>query len=243
MKIGDPKPLGSVSSVSAREREKARGASSSGGAAGGRTVSDSASIMGIPEAEITPRVRDALMQLMGEVADLRREVSAMRERLRESEELADRDPLIPVLNRRAFVRELSRTIAYARRYNEPAGLVYFDLDNFKQVNDAHGHAAGDAALHHLAKLVLDNVRESDVVGRLGGDELGVILARADEATAWAKAASLATLVSGKPASFEGKDIPMTISVGAISFTGDDQPDEALARADRAMYEAKRGGPA
>ncbi|MBU2099583.1 MAG: GGDEF domain-containing protein [Gammaproteobacteria bacterium] len=236
MKIGDPKPLGSASSVSAREREKARRASSSGG---GRTVSDSASIMGIPEAEITPRVRDALMQLMGEVAELRREVSAMRERLRESEELADRDPLIPVLNRRAFVRELSRTIAYARRYNEPAGLVYFDLDNFKQVNDAHGHAAGDAALHYLAKLVLDNVRESDVVGRLGGDELGVILARADEATARAKAASLAALVSGKPVPYKDKEIPLTISVGAVSFTGDDQPDDALARADKAMYEAKR----
>ncbi|MEQ8267479.1 MAG: GGDEF domain-containing protein [Parvibaculum sp.] len=239
MKIGDSKPVSGISSGSAREREKAR--SGSGAAAGGRMVSDSATIMGVPEAEMTPAVRDALMKLMGEVAELRREVSGLRERLRESEELADRDPLIPVLNRRAFVRELNRAIAHVRRYSEPAGLVYFDLDNFKQVNDAHGHAAGDAALHHLARIVLENVRESDIVGRLGGDELGLILVRADEATARSKAASLATLVLGRPLRFEEKMIPLSISVGAVSFTGEDEPDDALARADRAMYEAKRGG--
>lgn len=236
MKIGDTKPVSGSSSLSAREREKARAGAA---VSGGRTVSDSATIMGIPEAEVTPAVRDALMQLMAEVDTLRREVSAMRERLRESEELADRDPLIPVLNRRAFVRELSRVIAYGRRYAEPAGLVYFDIDNFKQVNDAHGHAAGDAALHHLAKLVLDNVRESDVLGRLGGDELGLILARADEATAKAKAASLASLVATAPLHHGGREIPLSISVGAVAFTGEDEPADALARADKAMYEAKR----
>lgn len=238
MKIGDSKPLRPVSGVSATERLRGR----SGEAPAGRHVADSASIMGIPEEELTPRVRDALMRLMGEVDQLRREMSQLQERLRESEQLADRDPLIPVLNRRAFVRELSRITAYARRYDEPAGFVYFDLDNFKQVNDAHGHAAGDAALHHLADLILANVRETDILGRLGGDELGLILARADEETAKTKAASLADVVRGSPLRHEGKEIALSISVGAISFSGDDGPDEALARADRAMYESRRKGP-
>ncbi|GMV62258.1 MAG: hypothetical protein AMXMBFR74_14270 [Parvibaculum sp.] len=238
MKIGDGKPVGGVSRLSPRERVRVRdGAASSGSAA----VSDSASIMGIPEAELTPRVRDALMELMGEVDSLRREVSGLRERLRESEQLADRDPLIPVLNRRAFVRELSRVIAYGRRYGDPAGLVYFDIDNFKQVNDAHGHAAGDAALHHLAKLVLGHVRETDIVGRLGGDELGLILVRTDEVAAQAKASSLSDLVARQPLRYGGSEIRLSISVGAVAFTGDDGPDDALARADRAMYEAKRKG--
>ena len=159
MKIGESKPAG-ASRATARERRAERQAAPSS-----RIVIDSASIMGIPEGELTPRVREALMQLMGEVDQLRREMSALRERLRESDELADRDPLIPVLNRRAFVRELSRVIAFGRRYGDPAGLVYFDIDDFKQVNDRHGHAAGDVALHHLAKLILDNVRETDIVGR------------------------------------------------------------------------------
>lgn len=238
MKIGDGKPISGVSRLTARERSRAGdGAASSGSAA----VSESASIMGIPEAELTPRVRDALMELMGEVDSLRREVSGLRDRLRESEQLADRDPLIPVLNRRAFVRELSRVIAYGRRYGDPAGLVYFDIDNFKQVNDAHGHAAGDAALHHLAKLVLGHVRETDIVGRLGGDELGLILVRTDEVAAQSKASSLSDLVARQPLRYGGSEIRLSISVGAVAFTGDDGPDDALARADRAMYEAKRKG--
>jgi diguanylate cyclase (GGDEF)-like protein len=238
MKIGDSKPVRPTSAISATERVRGR----AGDPSAGRHVTDSASIMGIPEEELTPRVRDALMRLMGEVDQLRREMSQIQERLRESEQLADRDPLIPVLNRRAFVRELSRVVAYARRYDEPAGLVYFDLDNFKSVNDAHGHAAGDAALHHLADLILANVRETDILGRLGGDELGLILARADEPTAQAKAAQLAELVRSRPLTYGGKSISLSISVGAVSFTGEDGPDEALARADRAMYEAKRKGP-
>lgn len=237
MKIGDSKPVRPTSAISATERVRGR----AGDASSGRHVTDSASIMGIPEEELTPRVRDALMRLMGEVDQLRREMSQIQERLRESEQLADRDPLIPVLNRRAFVRELSRVVAYARRYNEPAGLVYFDLDNFKQVNDAHGHAAGDAALHHLADLILANVRETDILGRIGGDELGLILARADEETAKAKAVQLADLVRSRPLAYGDKEISLSISVGAVSFTGEDGPDEALARADRAMYEAKRKG--
>ncbi|MDX5365949.1 MAG: GGDEF domain-containing protein [Alphaproteobacteria bacterium] len=237
MKIGDSKPLRPASAISSTERARGR----SGESPAGRHVADSASIMGIPEEELTPRVRDALMRLMGEVDQLRREMSQIQERLRESEQLADRDPLIPVLNRRAFVRELSRVVAYARRYDEPAGLVYFDLDNFKNVNDAHGHAAGDAALHHLADLILANVRETDILGRLGGDELGLILARADEDTAKVKAAQLADLVRARPLAYGDKKISLSISVGAVSFTGEDGPDEALARADRAMYEAKRKG--
>lgn len=236
MKIGDTKPVSNTGSATAREREKARGAAA---AAGGRMVSDTASIMGIPEAEITPAVRDALMALMGEVDRLRRDMTVMQDRLRAAEKLADHDPLLPVLNRRAFVRELSRVIAFGRRYGEPAGLVYFDIDNFKQVNDVHGHLAGDAALHHLTKLVLDNIRETDIVGRLGGDEIGVILVRADEAMAKAKAAGLAKLVASRPLPFEGKELPLTISVGAVSFTGEDEADQTLARADKAMYEAKR----
>lgn len=237
MKIGDSKPARPTAAISARERVQGQAREPTTA----RHVSDSANIMGIPEEELTPRVRDALMQLMGEVATLRRDMASLQERLRESEELADRDPLIPVLNRRAFVRELSRVAAYARRYDEPAGLVYFDLDNFKQVNDAHGHAAGDAVLHHLVEVILAHVRETDILGRLGGDELGLILARADEETAKAKALSLAETVRGSPLRLEEVEIPLSISVGAISFTGDDGPDDALARADRAMYEAKRKG--
>ncbi|HEY4344708.1 MAG TPA: GGDEF domain-containing protein [Parvibaculum sp.] len=205
----------------------------------GRTVTDAVSFMGIPEAEITPHVRDAIMSLMGEVETLRRDVEKMRQRIREAEKLADHDPLLPVLNRRAFMQELSRVIAYGRRYKEPAGLAYFDIDNFKQVNDSFGHAAGDAALKHLTEIVAANIRETDIVGRLGGDEFGVILARTDETSAHAKAKSLALLISMHPLLMNGTEIPLSISVGAIGISGELDPQQALALADQAMYLAKR----
>src|SRR5581483_1972703 len=96
-------------------------------------------------------------------------------RIVELERLADEDALMPVANRRAFVRELSRMIAFTQRYGLPSSVVYFDINGMKQINDSHGHTAGDAALQHIAKILVDNIRSSDLVGRLGGDEFAVIL--------------------------------------------------------------------
>jgi len=205
----------------------------------GRVISDDVSFMGIPEGEITPSVRDALMSLMSEVEQLRVEAERMRQRIREAEKLADHDVMLPVLNRRAFMVELSRVIAFGRRYDEPAGLAYLDIDNFKQINDTFGHAAGDAALRHLVNTLKANVRETDVVGRLGGDEFGVILVRSDEASSRAKAKALALLLTLHPLIMDGVEIPMTISVGAVALDGSLEPHQALAEADQAMYATKR----
>src|ERR1700761_5962321 len=109
-------------------------------------LSATTSVLGIPEAEFTPRVRDAIMTLMGEVDSLRRELTQTRARLEEVEKSADQDHFLPLLNRRAFVRELTRYIAFTGRYNTPASLIYFDLNHLKKTNDTYGHAAGDAVL-------------------------------------------------------------------------------------------------
>lgn len=236
MKIGNSRPLGGVRSSSAGgERGDVAGRSVAGG---GRASADSISFLGIPEAELTPKVRDALMSIMAEVERLRREMDEVRRRLKDAEDLADRDPLLPVLNRRAFLRELSRSIAYGRRYRVSAGLAYFDIDDFKRVNDTYGHAVGDTALRHLADLLSEHVRESDMVGRLGGDEFGVILEHADEKMAQRKAGALAKLIADNPLILNGVKIPLSISVGAVAFTGDDEPQTALNRADQAMYRVK-----
>lgn len=236
MKIGDGRSLRSVAVSSAGGgRGEAAGRSAAGG---GRAIADQVTFMGIPEAELTPRVRDALMSIMAEVESLRREMDEVRLRLRDAEDLADRDPLIPVLNRRAFLRELSRAIAHGRRYKEFAGLAFFDIDDFKRVNDTYGHAAGDTALRHLVEVLSEHVRESDIVGRLGGDEFGVILAHTDEKTAQTKAEALAKFIADNPLILNGTKIPLSISVGAIAFTGDDEPQSALNRADQAMYRVK-----
>ena len=111
----------------------------------------------------------ALETLVHELDRLRAETHHLRARVRELEGLADEDPLAPVLNRRAFMREMRRIMAFAERYNVEAALVYLDLDGFKAVNDTFGHSVGDEVLMHVAKVLNASVRESDIVGRLGGD--------------------------------------------------------------------------
>lgn len=198
-----------------------------------------ASVMGIPEAEFTPRVRDAVMALMREVDSLRQQLAETKERLEEVEKAADQDHLLPLLNRRAFVRELMRYIAFAERYATPSTLIYFDLNDFKQVNDSHGHAAGDAVLAHFADLMLRHVRDSDVVGRLGGDEFGVLLSHAGPEQGRKKADSLAAMLNAEPTQWNGLTIPCRFSYGVFELKPGETADSAIARADQAMYAHKR----
>ena len=203
-------------------------------------VTASASVLGIPEGEFTPRVRDAIMTLMGEVDSLRRELQQMRTHLEEAQKTADQDHLVPLLNRRAFVRELTRYISFSSRYGTPASLIYFDLDGFKLVNDTFGHAAGDAVLEHFSRILLANVRDSDVVGRLGGDEFGVLLSHANQDQAHKKADSLARDLNESQAVWQGRAIPASFSYGAFELKSGEDAATAMARADEAMYAQKRG---
>ncbi|HVV26973.1 MAG TPA: GGDEF domain-containing protein [Rhizomicrobium sp.] len=198
-----------------------------------------ASVLGIPEDEFTPRVRDAIMGLMSEVNALRRELNQTRSRLDEMEKAADQDGMLPLLNRRAFVRELTRHIAAADRYRTPASLVYFDLNHLKRTNDTYGHAAGDAVLAHFADVLLTHVRESDCVGRLGGDEFGVLLSHADQDRALKKADALAQALKASPTQWNGHSIPVSFAYGAFELKPGDTPATAMARADQAMYAQKK----
>jgi diguanylate cyclase (GGDEF)-like protein len=177
----------------------------------------------------------ALESLTREVERLRAQVRDLTERVAEAEELADRDTLTPVLNRRAFMREVQRAIAVARRHNVPASVIYFDLDDFKGVNDRYGHAAGDAALMSMAGRLLGEVRESDVVGRLGGDEFAVLLLHANQEAARLKAEALSARMAGQPVRFADVTFPIAVTYGVREIQGADSPEQALAEADAVMY--------
>lgn len=195
--------------------------------------------MGIPEAELTPKVRSAIMTLLQEVDRLRQDVEDGKKRVAFLEKLADQDSLVPIANRRAFVRELSRMIAFAERYGTPSSVLYFDINGLKIINDNLGHAAGDAAIRHVAAVLTGNVRESDIVGRLGGDEFGVLLANASQPAALEKAAILSGKIEAVPFEWEGKHVPLRVAYGAYSFTGGEDAAKALAEADKAMYARKQ----
>jgi diguanylate cyclase (GGDEF)-like protein len=200
---------------------------------------DTTEFLGVPEAELTPAVKAAVQTLITELDDLRAEVGRLKARLAETEELADRDALTPLLNRRALIRELGRIRTFAQRYGAPASLVYFDLDDLKGVNDRFGHAAGDAVLKAVAERLVANVRESDLVGRMGGDEFAVILVQADQPTAEAKAASLSRAIERDPLQFGDWTAPIHLSFGVREITQDLEPEAIVAAADAAMYARKR----
>jgi diguanylate cyclase (GGDEF)-like protein len=200
---------------------------------------DTTAFLGLTEADLTPPVKAAIQTLLSEVDDLRGEVARLKARLSEVEGLADQDALTPLYNRRAFLRELRRVATFARRYGSPASLVYFDLDGFKSVNDRYGHAAGDAALQEVARRLLEHVRESDIVGRMGGDEFAVVLVQADQQTAEAKAASLAEAIEGRPMMFGEWSAPLHVSYGVRQIADDAEPEVVLAQADAAMFVRKR----
>ena len=200
---------------------------------------DAAAFLGLAETDLTPAVQAALSTLLAEVDDLRAEVGRLKTRLSEMESMADTDVLTPLLNRRAFVRELRRVATFAQRYGSKASLVYFDLDGFKAVNDRFGHAAGDAALQAVAQRLLDNVRDSDVVGRMGGDEFAVALVQADQATAQTKAKSLAQVIEATPVMLGEWSTPIHVSYGVREIDPDADPEEVLAEADAIMFVSKR----
>lgn len=240
MKVTGNRP-GSVSGASGvGAYTSVQKATSAGQATPARAPGEVASVLGIPEGEFTPRVRDAIMTLMGEVDRLRVELEQMRSQFESIQALADQDALVPILNRRAFVREMSRILDFGERYDLTASIVYFDLNGFKAVNDSHGHAAGDAVLRHVARILTDNVRESDVIGRLGGDEFGLIMAKADREAAERKAAFLAAELASTPFEWNGQKIALSMTHGVHVFQKGENVDGAMENADRAMYTAKGG---
>lgn len=234
MKIGDANPLKGAGAL-ARATDRTARAESAGGVG---PSTDTTTILGIPEHELTPHVRNAIMRLMEEVDKLRRELQKNQQRINYLENLADQDTLVPVSNRRAFVRELTRMMAFSERYGAPGSVLYFDINQMKEINDTYGHGGGDAALVHVADILIKNTRSSDVVGRLGGDEFAVILANADQPTANEKAALLADAIERAQFVWQSKEIKLTVSVGSYTFRGGEKAGDALDAADRAMYERK-----
>jgi diguanylate cyclase (GGDEF)-like protein len=179
------------------------------------------------------------VRLAAEVARLEAELTAMRTRVAELETHAERDPLTGVLNRRGFVRELTRATAYVRRYSGNAALVYLDLDRFKPINDRDGHSAGDAVLTAVAAALLAAVRASDAVARVGGDEFAILLWNLSAEAARNKADALERAIATTAISWGERTLSVGATAGVAELAADTHAEDIVARADAAMYARKR----
>jgi len=181
---------------------------------------------------------DATASLRAEVARLTRELEEARAKIAELELHADVDPMLDILNRRGFDRELSRSLAYVKRYGTPAALLYIDLDGFKAVNDRYGHAAGDELLKLVAGELAANVRASDLVGRLGGDEFGVLMWNAAKPQAMMRARDLEIRIECIALARGAERLSVGASVGVAVLHGDLTTAGLIDLADKAMYARK-----
>ncbi|WP_298918324.1 GGDEF domain-containing protein [uncultured Algimonas sp.] len=178
-------------------------------------------------------------QLAARNRDLSEEVTRLRLRVLELEAAADLDPMLPIFNRRAFVREVERAQSVMARYALMSSIIFFDLDDFKQVNDRYGHGIGDRLLEGVADCLSAGVRQCDMVARLGGDEFGVLLFKSDMEIAKAKAASLACRLGDLAIAHPDGDVGIGASWGVAPCDPDEPAARILERADRAMYLDKR----
>ncbi|HEX8644893.1 MAG TPA: GGDEF domain-containing protein [Allosphingosinicella sp.] len=187
--------------------------------------------------EAGPRIAD----LADENALLRASLAEMRERLGDLERLADTDTLTPLPNRRRFERELERAVSQSSRHGTPAAVLYIDLNGLKRVNDRHGHMAGDAALIHVARLLQNLIRTTDVVARIGGDEFGLILDHLDHNSAIETAERLSRCIASSPLDLGGTEVRLEAAIGVATVLPGDSAADVMGRADRNMYRAKSEG--
>ncbi|HVV41603.1 MAG TPA: GGDEF domain-containing protein [Nitrobacter sp.] len=175
---------------------------------------------------------------------LRMQLAAAHARIADLEASAETDFLLGIFNRRGFMRELDRSVAYIRRYGASGALIMLDVDRLKPINDAYGHAAGDEVLKAVAATLSQQIRASDVIGRLGGDEFALLLWNMSETDAAAKAAALEDAIDQLAFRFRGHAVTTGASAGVAVLTPHADASRVLEAADSAMYVRKaqrRGG--
>jgi two-component system, cell cycle response regulator len=166
-----------------------------------------------------------------------KELTARNDRL---EELVFFDELTGLRNRRAILHELEMLIAGAKRHDHRLSVLMLDVDRFKLINDRFGHRAGDEVLREVAARLRGRLRQADVGGRLGGDELLVVLPETDPSGAATVAESIRAAIATAAVATVGGDVDVTVSIGSATLADEDL-NGLLERADAALYEAKAGG--
>jgi diguanylate cyclase (GGDEF)-like protein len=169
---------------------------------------------------------------------LRSKLKAAERRVAELEAAAGTDFLLEIPNRRGFERELTRAVAYMKRYRASGALIVLDVDRLKPINDSFGHAAGDEVLKAIAATLTRQIRASDVVGRLGGDEFALLLWNLSETDAKAKAAAFEQAIDELSFVFRGQHVTAGASAGVALLGAQSDSARAMEEADAAMYVRK-----
>jgi diguanylate cyclase (GGDEF)-like protein len=187
---------------------------------------------------VDPNELHARLNTGRRILTLQEQLLATQRLLREQ---ATRDALTGLWNRAMILEILDRELARSRREGHPVGIIMADLDHFKPINDTHGHIAGDHVLRQAAQRLLTLLRPYDTVGRYGGEEFLVVLPGCDAAAALTLAERLRRCVEAEPMNDDGKEIPLTLSLGVAAWDGQMTAPDLLRTTDSALYRAKSAG--
>jgi diguanylate cyclase (GGDEF)-like protein len=155
-------------------------------------------------------------------------------------DLAEHDELTQLPNERSFQNRYGRVVARARRFGEPLSLLMVDVDELKKINDRHGHAAGSAALAHIARVLGESKRTEDMAARWGGDEFVILMPGATAEAAGRLAQTILERLHSRPLLVNGRPLPVTVTIG-IASGAPSSPEELFETADRALYAGKAQG--
>lgn len=199
-------------------------------------------------SEITDSAREILMvrnlHALSEAVDLQKQATMLQSENMVLRQETTLDGLTGVGNRRFFEDSLTKEFESAMRHGWPLSLMFVDLDYFKDINDTHGHPAGDEILREIADMITASLRADDIVARYGGDEFVVLLPGSDNQAACHVADRLVTEAAGCGAAIKGAQIFPTLSVGIVTMDGQfkfETPKDLLSAADKALYHAKKAG--
>ncbi len=184
-------------------------------------------------------VTELVEHLLAYAAQAERQLAAQRERIAQLETASMTDELTGVANRRGFADYLRRTLHAASRHTEHGVVAFLDIDDFKRVNDTHGHAAGDAALARVADVLTTSTRLSDFVARLHGDEFAVLLVRADTEQAEARLRAIQRRLATEPLVWGEQEISIEVSFGLAAYGPETEPASLMRNVDVEMYRQKR----
>ena len=151
------------------------------------------------------------------------------------------DPLTGLLNRGSLSQSLQREIKLSQRHHQTFSIMILDLDDFKKINDSHGHMVGDEVLKHCAKLINEQIRDADLAFRIGGEEFLILLSRSKMNGALKLAQRIREAMENSPCKVDSHNLTITTSIGLASFKAGDSKNDLISRADKALYQAKQQG--
>lgn len=195
----------------------------------------------VREATRTRSYRERTQRMRSRIATLERESRLLQENLQQEQQHALIDALTSIPNRAAYDIRIEQEFKRWKRFGRPVSILAWDIDRFKSINDAYGHKAGDKVLHAIGQQLRRHVRNTDFVGRYGGEEFVMLLVGSSPEEAKAVAEKVRAEIANLGFHFHEQPVKVTVSCGIAGFAAEDGPDSVFDRADKALYKAKKAG--